>query len=123
MAMPASAHPPSTGAPPVAHVQVGTEQGSIFSCNRKAKNPADRVKYVLTGHHGPIYGLRRNPFNTKYFLSIGARAGWCMCGVLAGGWGWNFACGYETFIEFPWPITPTPCPPAPFHPLPPRPHP
>ena len=50
---------------------VGTEQGSIFSCNRKAKNPADRVKYVLNGHHGPITGLRRNPFNTKYFLSIG----------------------------------------------------
>lgn len=50
---------------------VGTEQGQIFSCNRKAKNPADRVKYVLSGHHGPIYGLRRNPFNSKYFLSIG----------------------------------------------------
>mmetsp|Transcript_37152 Transcript_37152/g.82649 ORF Transcript_37152/g.82649 Transcript_37152/m.82649 type:complete len:561 (+) Transcript_37152:351-2033(+) len=50
---------------------VGTEQGSIFSCNRKAKNPADRVKYVLNGHHGPIYGLRRNPFSSKYFLSIG----------------------------------------------------
>jgi hypothetical protein len=46
-------------------------QGSIFSCNRKAKNPADRVKYVLNGHHGPIYGLRRNPFNSKYFMSIG----------------------------------------------------
>lgn len=46
-------------------------QGSIFSCNRKAKNPVDRVKYVLNGHHGPIYGLRRNPFNSKYFLSIG----------------------------------------------------
>ena len=50
---------------------VGTEQGQIFSCNRKAKNPVDRVKYVLSGHHGPIYGLRRNPFNSKYFLSIG----------------------------------------------------
>mmetsp|Transcript_4806 Transcript_4806/g.8358 ORF Transcript_4806/g.8358 Transcript_4806/m.8358 type:complete len:557 (+) Transcript_4806:181-1851(+) len=50
---------------------VGTEQGTIYSCNRKAKNPVDRVKYVLTGHHGPIYGLRRNPFNSKYFLSIG----------------------------------------------------
>lgn len=50
---------------------VGTEQGHIFSCNRKAKNPADRVKYVLSGHHGPLCGLRRNPFNPKYFLSIG----------------------------------------------------
>ncbi|GAX76954.1 hypothetical protein CEUSTIGMA_g4401.t1 [Chlamydomonas eustigma] len=50
---------------------VGTEQGQIFSCNRKAKNPADRVKYVLAGHHGPLFGLRRNPFNSKFFLSIG----------------------------------------------------
>uniref|UniRef100_A0A7S0V3I3 Uncharacterized protein n=1 Tax=Polytomella parva TaxID=51329 RepID=A0A7S0V3I3_9CHLO len=50
---------------------LGTEQGSIFSCNRRAKNPLDRVKYTLTGHHGPIYGLRRNPFNSKYFLSVG----------------------------------------------------
>eukprot|EP00955_Chlamydomonas_euryale_P087613 364310-Chlamydomonas_euryale.AAC.9 len=50
---------------------VGSEQGHIFSCNRKAKNPADRVKYVLSGHHGPLSGLRRNPFNSKYFLSIG----------------------------------------------------
>lgn len=38
---------------------------------RKAKNPADRVKYVLSGHHGPLCGLRRNPYNSKYFLSIG----------------------------------------------------
>lgn len=43
----------------------------MFSCNRKAKNPVDRVKYVLSGHHGPLSGLRRNPFNSKYFLSIG----------------------------------------------------
>ena len=47
-------------------------QGQVFSCNRKAKNPVDRVKYVLSGHHGPICGLRRNPFNSKFFLSIGA---------------------------------------------------
>lgn len=50
---------------------VGTEQGQIFSCNRKAKNPVDRVKYTLQGHHGPVYGLRRNPFASKFFLSIG----------------------------------------------------
>ena len=30
-----------------------------------------RVKYVLSGHHGPLCGLRRNPFNSKFFLSIG----------------------------------------------------
>lgn len=25
----------------------------------------------MTGHHGPVYGLVRNPFYPKYFLSIG----------------------------------------------------
>ena len=26
---------------------------------------------MLSGHHGPVYGLVRNPFYPKYFLSIG----------------------------------------------------
>lgn len=38
---------------------VGTEQGSVLACNRKAKNPADRVGATFAGHHGPVYGLRR----------------------------------------------------------------
>ncbi|KAK9868043.1 hypothetical protein WJX84_000850 [Apatococcus fuscideae] len=50
---------------------VGTESGSIISCNRKAKNPQDRVGAAYPGHHGPVYGLVRNPFYPKYFLSIG----------------------------------------------------
>lgn len=50
---------------------VGTEQGVILLCNRKAKNPADRISAGFTGHHGPIYSLERNPFYPKYFLSIG----------------------------------------------------
>ena len=29
---------------------VGTEQGSVVSCNRKAKNPADRIGTVCEGH-------------------------------------------------------------------------
>ena len=29
------------------------------------------VVMYLTGHHGPVYGLVRNPFYPKYFLSIG----------------------------------------------------
>jgi dynein intermediate chain 2, axonemal len=49
---------------------VGTEQGTILSCNRKAKNPADRVGAAYPGHHGPVYGLRRNPFYPKYFMSV-----------------------------------------------------
>ncbi|WIA16722.1 hypothetical protein OEZ85_013376 [Tetradesmus obliquus] len=50
---------------------VGCEQGSVLSCNRKAKNPADRVGSSYMGHHGPVYGLKRNPFFPKYFMSVG----------------------------------------------------
>ena len=45
--------------------------GLVLNCNRKAKNPNDRVGSVFHGHHAPIYGLRRNPFFPKYFLSMG----------------------------------------------------
>jgi dynein intermediate chain 2 len=50
---------------------VGTEQGTVLLCNRKAKNPADRVAASYLGHHGPVYALQRNPFFIKYFMSIG----------------------------------------------------
>eukprot|EP00793_Prasinoderma_coloniale_P004648 PRCOL_00000409-RA len=50
---------------------VGTEQGTVMSCNRKAKTPADRVGVTYSGHHGPVYSLERNPFYPKYFMSIG----------------------------------------------------
>ncbi|GMH43207.1 hypothetical protein BSKO_11129 [Bryopsis sp. KO-2023] len=50
---------------------IGSEHGTILNCNRKAKNPADRVGASYPGHHGPVYGLKRNPFSPKYFLSIG----------------------------------------------------
>ena len=50
---------------------VGTEQGVVLSCNRKAKTPADRVQGVYKGHHAPIYALERNPFFPKFFVSIG----------------------------------------------------
>lgn len=49
----------------------GTEQGTVLLCNRKAKNPADRVSGSFLGHHGPVYSLQRNPFFTKYFISVG----------------------------------------------------
>lgn len=52
-------------------LMVGTEQGTVLLCNRKAKNPADRVAAAYVGHHGPVYALQRNPFFPKYFLSIG----------------------------------------------------
>lgn len=42
-----------------------------MNCNRKAKNPSDRVGSVYHGHHAPVYSLRRNPCFPKYFLSVG----------------------------------------------------
>mmetsp|Transcript_65783 Transcript_65783/g.173663 ORF Transcript_65783/g.173663 Transcript_65783/m.173663 type:complete len:566 (+) Transcript_65783:113-1810(+) len=50
---------------------IGTEQGKIVSCNRKAKNPADRIGAMYEGHFGPVYALQRNLFFPKYFLTIG----------------------------------------------------
>lgn len=50
---------------------VGTEQGSIISCNRKAKTAADKIAALYTTHAGPIYALERNPFAPKVFLSVG----------------------------------------------------
>ncbi|KAL5970687.1 Dynein intermediate chain 3 ciliary [Taenia solium] len=49
----------------------GTEQGMIISCNRKGKSPAEKVAAVFPGHKGPVYALQRNPFFTKFFLSVG----------------------------------------------------
>ncbi|KAH9281265.1 Dynein intermediate chain 3, ciliary [Echinococcus granulosus] len=49
----------------------GTEQGMIISCNRKGKSPAEKVAAVFSGHKGPVYALQRNPFFTKFFLSVG----------------------------------------------------
>ncbi|KAL3933904.1 MAG: hypothetical protein SGPRY_000072 [Prymnesium sp.] len=50
---------------------VGTEQGKVVSCNRKAKNPSDRIGTIYEGHCGPVYALQRNTFFPKYFLTIG----------------------------------------------------
>lgn len=50
---------------------VGTEQGKVVSCNRKAKNPSDRIGYIYEGHSGPVYALQRNSFFPKFFLTIG----------------------------------------------------
>nr|XP_019951049.1 PREDICTED: dynein intermediate chain 2, axonemal [Paralichthys olivaceus] len=50
---------------------VGTEQGIIVSCNRKAKTPAEKIVSTYESHHGPIYALQRNPFFPKNFLTVG----------------------------------------------------
>jgi dynein intermediate chain 2, axonemal len=62
------AYDPAAGA---TKFMIGCESGSILSCNRKAKNPTDRVAGAFYGHHGPVYSLRRHPFAAKYFLSVG----------------------------------------------------
>ncbi|KAB1264924.1 Dynein intermediate chain 2; axonemal, partial [Camelus dromedarius] len=50
---------------------VGTEQGIVISCNRKAKTQAEKIVCTFSGHHGPIYALQRNPFYPKNFLTVG----------------------------------------------------
>lgn len=50
---------------------VSTENGSVIACNRKAKNPADRLGTVYDGHCGPVYKVQRNPWYPKFFLTIG----------------------------------------------------
>lgn len=50
---------------------VGSESGSIFMCNKKAKTAGDRISHTYLGHHGPIYALQRNPFFLKNFLTVG----------------------------------------------------
>ncbi|XP_077354000.1 dynein axonemal intermediate chain 2 isoform X2 [Festucalex cinctus] len=50
---------------------VGTEQGIVVSCNRKAKTPAEKIVCTYDCHHGPVYALQRNPFFPKNFLTVG----------------------------------------------------
>jgi len=50
---------------------VGTEQGKIISCQRKGKTNADKLGAIYEGHCGPVYGLQRNSFFPKYFLTVG----------------------------------------------------
>mmetsp|Transcript_27229 Transcript_27229/g.69188 ORF Transcript_27229/g.69188 Transcript_27229/m.69188 type:complete len:565 (-) Transcript_27229:474-2168(-) len=50
---------------------VGTEQGKIVACSRKGKTNADKLGTVYEGHVGPVYGLQRNPFYPKFFLTTG----------------------------------------------------
>jgi dynein intermediate chain 2 len=54
-----------------AKFMVGTEQGCVMMCNRKAKNPQDRIGTSYTGHHGPVYSVQRNAFFPKFFMTVG----------------------------------------------------
>lgn len=37
---------------------IGSENGSTFMCNKKAKNPGEKITHIYPGHHGPIYALQ-----------------------------------------------------------------
>lgn len=50
---------------------VGTDQGLVLWCNRKGKSQNDRIVQSYSGHHGPIYSVQRNPFLSRYFLTVG----------------------------------------------------
>lgn len=57
---------------------VGTEQGQVLLCDRKAKKDAESQKSIKSiygvdkgSHHGPVYAVKRNPFNLKYFMTVG----------------------------------------------------
>ncbi|XP_063223643.1 dynein intermediate chain 3, ciliary [Bacillus rossius redtenbacheri] len=50
---------------------VGTENGSVISCNRKGKTPAEKMIAKYSAHVGPVYALQRNPSFVKNFLTIG----------------------------------------------------
>jgi len=59
---------------------VGTEHGSVLLADRKAKKDSESSKSIKAtfgsqpgqqGHHGPIYAIQRNPFNVKYFMTVG----------------------------------------------------
>lgn len=61
---------PQVGGP--AKYMIGTEQGTILSCNRKGKTQQEKIgTNTFNGHHGPVYTVQRNPMFSKYFLSIG----------------------------------------------------
>lgn len=61
---------PQIGGP--AKYMIGTEQGTILSCNRKGKTQAEKIgPNTFNGHHGPVYSVARNPTFSKFFLSVG----------------------------------------------------
>ena len=50
---------------------LGTEQGLVISCDRKAKSPRETFVSLYPAHHGPVYSVQRNPVFTRNFLTVG----------------------------------------------------
>jgi len=60
---------------------VGTEHGMILSCSRKPKKACEIGAWFGSEerggygrHFGPVYSVKRNPYNPKFFLTVGD---WC----------------------------------------------
>lgn len=45
---------------------VGTEQGSVLSCNRKAKSPSEKIVCSFSQHYGPVYAVQVGFFSPIY---------------------------------------------------------
>eukprot|EP00455_Lapot_gusevi_P050973 TRINITY_DN7502_c0_g1_i3.p1 TRINITY_DN7502_c0_g1~~TRINITY_DN7502_c0_g1_i3.p1 ORF type:complete len:605 (-),score=131.23 TRINITY_DN7502_c0_g1_i3:30-1796(-) len=65
---------------------VGTESGNVLSVERRAKKDLESQKQLKTiygseggAHHGPVYSVKRNPYNLKFFLTLGDWSSkvWC----------------------------------------------
>ena len=41
---------------------IGTEHGSVISCNRKGKTPQDKIAGLFQGHLGPVYAVQVGQF-------------------------------------------------------------
>lgn len=50
---------------------IGTEAGTILSCNRKLKTSAERIQHTYSAHFTRVCSIKRNPFFPKAFLSVG----------------------------------------------------
>lgn len=50
---------------------VGTEQGSVLSCNRKAKSPSEKIVCSFSQHYGPVYAVQVGFFLLSILLSVG----------------------------------------------------
>ena len=55
--------------------KVGTEEGKIICCSKKAKVQPEVIVTKFRGHYGPVRALQRNPAFSKNFLSIGDWSG------------------------------------------------
>ena len=51
--------------------KVGTEEGKIICCSKKAKVQPEVIVSKFRGHYGPVRPLQRNPAFSKNFLSVG----------------------------------------------------